>query len=64
MTAPSDDEEHRREQHAAIELVDLRFDLLLPQRQRHGEDRVAILHAHRRRGDQIFGRPDRFARDE
>ena len=35
------DEEQRREVHAAIELVDLALDFVLPERERHGQDRVA-----------------------
>ena len=34
----AEDEEQRAEEHAAVERVDLRLDLALPRRQRHGED--------------------------
>ena len=54
------DEEHGRQQHAAIELVNLRLDFLLPQRQRNREDRVAVLDANRRGGDEILERCRRF----
>ena len=40
MRGAEQDEQHGAEQHAAIELVDLPLDLLLPQRQRHGDDRA------------------------
>ncbi len=36
-----EDEQHRREDDAAVEVVDLALDLLLPEGERHGEDRIA-----------------------
>ena len=39
-------EQHRGEQHAAIELVDLALDLHLPERERHGDDAFASARAH------------------
>ncbi len=64
MTAAEHDEQHGGEQHAAIELVDLRVDLLLAQRQRHRQNRFAILNPHRRGGDEVRVGADRFAGHE
>ena len=47
------DEAHHRQVDAAVEVVALARDLLLPRRQRHRQDRVAAAGAHRRRRNQI-----------
>ena len=64
MPAPSMMNSDGGEQHAAIEFLDLRLDLLLPRGQRHRQDGVARLDPHRRRGDEVLDRPHRLAADE
>ncbi len=44
------DEEHRRQDHPAVERRDFAFDLLLAQRERHGENRAGLAVAHGHRG--------------
>ncbi len=57
-------EQHRRQQHPAIELVDLGFGFLLTRRERDGEHGFAALEPHRRGGNQVFEIAGPFAADE
>ena len=59
----AEDEEQRGQQHAAIERVDLRLDLLLPRRQRHGQNRLGWCGPSTRRGrEQVLEVADPLAR--
>ena len=57
-------EQHDAGQHAAIELVDLLFDLLLPVGERHGDDAFAAAGAHGRRRQLIGEVADLLLADE
>ena len=57
------DEAHRREQHTAIERVDLALGLLLAQRERHGDDGAQLSLTDRCRGHEVFERADLLLAD-
>ena len=57
-------EQHEAAEHAAIELVDLLFDLLLPVRHRYSDDQFPAARAHRRGRELVRQIADLFQADE